>query len=239
MIEYGKKFLLLSQGDKEKKTLVVGDLHIGYEEEMNLGGIDLGERRFKKMLEEFKEIFEKVGKRVEKVVLLGDLKHDFSKLGVEEKEKIISFFDFLEKNFEKAEIVVIRGNHDNYLLSLTSKKRIMVEKNYFFRGDLFIHGDYETREMWQSNVKRIFMGHLHPSIRLNDGIKKEVFKCFLEGEVKGKKVVVLPSFAEIGEGIDVREIAEEKVLGINWGNFKVLVVGEEKIYDFGRIKEIE
>ena len=236
-VEYLRKCLVIRE--KEKITLVLGDLHLGYEKLMQIGGVNLEEKRFREIIKEIKKIFEIIGKKCDNIIILGDLKNEFSKLGFEEREKILRFFDFLkEKTKENGKILVIRGNHDNYLKGLTLKKQINTKVTYFWEGNFFVHGDQEIKEMWGPKVKRIFIGHLHPSISLEDGVKREVFKCFLEGEERGKKIVVLPSFTEVGEGKDVREIKEEKVLGLNWKKFRVIVVGDDKNYDFGEIKDL-
>jgi metallophosphoesterase superfamily enzyme len=55
--------------------------------------------------------------------------------------------------------------------------------------------------------KDIFVfGHLHPAIVLNDEYKSEKYKCFLEGEWKGRRVFVLPSFSSASLGFDLSEV---------------------------------
>src|SRR3989338_7897114 len=113
MIKYVGKCIVVEEGGG--KILVVGDLHIGYEHSLHLGGIDLGRRREEEVVKELEEIFLKIGK-VDKVVLLGDLKHDFSRLNDDERNILARIFDYLLK---KGELIVVRGNHDNYLIGIS------------------------------------------------------------------------------------------------------------------------
>ena len=91
------------------------------------------------------------------------------------------------------------------------------------------------------------MGHLHPSVIISekDGVKKEKFKCFLTGKYKGKKVILMPSFLDFPEGTPVNDYEEEYIDSFSpipkssIMNFNVHVLGENRIFDFGKIKDIK
>ncbi len=87
--------------------------------------------------------------------------------------------------------------------------------------------------------KIIIIGNEHPSISLRDGVKSELYKCFLVGRWKGKKLIVMPSFLPIIEGTDVRK---EKVLSPylkqSLGGFDVFIIGD-KVYRFGKLKGLK
>ena len=85
------------------------------------------------------------------------------------------------------------------------------------------------------------MGHIHPSIRLTDKSKSEKFKCFLVGKYKNKEIIILPSFLPIIEGTSVNEHLSNNRCFIpakNILNFKVHVVGEKEVLDFGVLKNL-
>ena len=245
-IRYLSKCLLIE--DVKEKVLVIGDLHIG-ESGGRIEGIDIKERRFDEMIEELNIIFRIInikaeGKRkiVDKIILLGDLKHDFSSLSWEERNGLVNLFDYLDDKCE--EIIIIRGNHDNYLLNLTSKRRIKIYDNYVWKGFCFLHGNRDFKEIYRNEIKCWVMGHLHPAIVLREGIKSEKYKCFLEGSFKNKKIIVLPSFS-ISEGIDVLELLEKRKNNLAWDfdlkKFTVKIVDSDKmeVVDFGKLKKIK
>ncbi|MEK6928440.1 MAG: metallophosphoesterase [Nanoarchaeota archaeon] len=233
-INYIGKCVLIDGG--KERILVVGDLHFGYAERLKIGGVEIEEKRFLEMIEEFDEIFLKVGRGISKIVLLGDLKHGFSELSINEREELGRFFDYL--GGKCGEIVVIRGNHDNYLLNITKRRGLEIKESYFGEGCFFMHGDQEIKEMLGEKVGVVIMAHLHPIVELRGGVKSEKYKCFLEGNYKGKKIIILPSFADVGGGLDVREIIRKKIFGFNWKKFNVLAIGEKSVLDFGELGKI-
>ena len=90
------------------------------------------------------------------------------------------------------------------------------------------------------------MGHIHPSIILSDkqNIKRESYKCFLEGKFKNKQVVILPSFLEYTDGSPINNMEDyeddfsiipKKALL----TFKVHVIGENEVYEFGKVKDLK
>lgn len=223
---------------KKERVLVIGDIHLGAIGEV--GGVNLEVERYNEMIKELDSVFEKVGK-MDKIILLGDLKDDFSRLKQEERYGLVNLFDYLEEKCK--EIVVIRGNHDNYLLGILKYRRIEICDYYIWKKYCFLHGDGDFSDIYGEEIGVWVMGHLHPAISLREDVKEERYKCFLEGEFKGKKVVILPSFIDINEGVDVRLISVMKsnlAWKFNLKNFKVWVVGEgEGVLDFGVLDKIK
>ena len=64
-----------------KNTLVIGDLHIGYEKAMMKSGILMPEIQVKDILEDLEKILNKIKierKKIKKIIFLGDIKHFFN-----------------------------------------------------------------------------------------------------------------------------------------------------------------
>ena len=229
----------------DKGILAVGDLHLGFEYMLQQSGILVPEMQAKEVIEELKTIFEdlKMKKlKLKKIVFIGDVKHSFS---YERKEK--NYFNeilkFLKDYVNDKNIILIKGNHDTIDYSFSDRL-----KNYFIDGDtVFIHGNELFKEILDKKIKTIVMGHLHPSIILSDkqNIKKEKYKCFLTGKFKGKQIIILPSFLSTIEGTTINSLEHEykdyfsiipkKILM----NFIVHVVGDNKVYSFGKIKNMK
>ena len=223
--------------------LAVGDLHLGYEHMMLKQGISLPESQIeetnKKLEEIFFEIKEK-GHELKKIVFLGDIKHFFN-YEFKEGHYFRELMEFLERYFSQKNIILIRGNHDKF--DLDGRKM----RNYYFKeGIIFLHGHEDFPRIYEADIKTIVTGHLHPSIVISDkqNVKREKFKCFLVGKFKGKQVIVLPSFFDINEGASVNDytydynfnsiIPQKVILG-----FEVFVIGDEKVYNFGKVKDLK
>jgi len=228
------KCLLIKTGDK--KILAVGDLHIGYEEALNRVGVYISRKMFSEMISEFEEVFKRVGK-IDEIVLLGDIKHEFSDNNLQEWNEILKLIDYLYEKSEK--IIIIRGNHDNYLKNIANKKEVDVLDYYVYNGFCFLHGDRDFIENYDPKIKYWIVGHGHPALRLEDEIKSEKYKCFLCGNYKDKKVIIVPSFFGLVEGVDFREEEGKFAWEFDLKNFQAYVCGEGlEVLDFGKLGEI-
>ena len=206
-------------------------------------GILVPETQVREIIKEMKEVFKRVGEKHElkKIIFLGDLKHSFG-FEFEEKNYFRKLMDFLKENFKEENIIFIKGNHDTVDYSFEKK----LIDYYVEEGIIFIHGDKPFLEIFDNKIEMIVMGHLHPSIILSDkqGIKKERYKCFLVGKLKKREVVVLPSFLSLVEGDPINNYEEnyEDSFSIipkkELMKFKVFVIGEEEVYEFGKLKDL-
>ena len=210
----------------KEKMLVFADLHLGYEEQAVGSGRFLHLRIYEQIKKDIGMIFDFLKEKeevVEKIVILGDVKHEFSGiLGGEERE-ILRFVEYLKGKLAfDGKIILVKGNHDNYVSGILKRKNIGVVEKMIAGENLFIHGDEleNAFDVKNKNVKRIFLGHIHPAVVLEMGAKKERYKCFLVGKYKGGEIIILPSFFPLVEGIDISAI--EKKLKIK--NKKVYVV---------------
>jgi putative SbcD/Mre11-related phosphoesterase len=217
---------------KEDGVLIVGDLHLGYESSMNERGVAIPRSQMKESFEIFEKIFEKTGK-VQKIILLGDVKHFFGKVEKEESNEFVNLVYFLRRFLRRhGEIIIIKGNHDTILEPLVKNHEDIKIVDFFsFEDCLFFHGDKKSFEGKEKRKEKTFViGHLHPAVSISDGIKKEKYKCFVETKWKKKILIVVPSFFPLIEGSDVFESFNKKEL--SEGNFFVLG-------DFDRIFKIK
>lgn len=209
-----------------EKILCLGDVHIGYEEALNKRGILIPRHQFEETMQDLKNIFEQTGK-VDEIVILGDLKHEFGKISEQEWNETFRFLEFLQERCRK--IVVVKGNHDIILEPILRKfPAVRFVEVYYYEDMAFIHGNKEIK--LGKKIKIIVKGHLHPAITISSGVKKETYKCFLVGKEKNREIIILPSFLPIIEGSDVS--GEEE-----FRNYTCFVVGG-KVYEFGKVKNI-
>jgi putative SbcD/Mre11-related phosphoesterase len=234
-IRYVGKSLLITEG--KTKVLVVGDLHLGYEEMLNRSGVFVSRQMFDEMILDFKAIFVEVG-HVDKVILLGDVKHDFGGISRQEWNDVTSILDYFKTVAD--EIVIVKGNHDSILEPIVKKKEIKLKEHYIWKKFCFMHGHQDIKEAYGKEIEYWVIGHAHPAIKLQEGAKVEKYKCFLSGKYKGKKIIILPSFIDYNVGSDPRDDGVDLAWNINLNGFEVFIVGENlEVLDFGKLKNIE
>lgn len=215
---------------KKEKILAVSDFHLGYEEGMKEKGFLVPKFQLKDILIRLESILKKV--KIEKIVINGDLKHEYGKILGQEWKDVLKLFDFLSDYCK--EIVIVKGNHDLFLGPVAWKRGLKIVEKHPVGDKLICHG----HEMMQSAAKVLIIGHEHPAIVLEAEGKREKFKCFLAGKSKGKEIIVMPSFNPLSEGTDIlkRKLLSPYLEDIS--EFKVYAAGEGRAFDFGKVKEL-
>src|SRR3989344_578828 len=142
-IKYIGKCLLVNE--EGKRILVVGDLHLGWEESLNRPGVFVSREMFKEVMEYFDLVFKKIG-NVDEVVLLGDVKHVFGKIISQEWKDVLGLFDYLEKKCGK--IVIVKGNHDVILEPIVKKSNVELRDFYSVGDFCFAHGEKNLEMAW-------------------------------------------------------------------------------------------
>ena len=108
-------------------TLILTDFHIGYEEALNKQGVLLPRFQFKEIIKRLDKIFAKL-RKVEKIVILGDLKHEFGRISDQEWRHTLMLLDYLGKRCN--EIILLKGNHDTILGPIAEKRNVKVLDYY-------------------------------------------------------------------------------------------------------------
>ncbi|UTB31980.1 MAG: metallophosphoesterase [Methanobacterium sp. ERen5] len=216
--------------------LIISDIHIGYEGALNREGIMVPRFQYKKILERIIEIIRKYEPK--KVIVNGDLKHEFGRITSQEWKESMDFIEFLKANFQ--ETILIKGNHDNFTRFIAEKTGLEVYESYAVDDHLIMHGDKLPDEKTLKNSETIIIGHEHPCIGIRNGERLEKIKCYLKGSYHDKDLIVMPSFNFVTEGSD---ILHEKPLSpflknIKTDEFGVYGVENFEVLYFGRIKDI-
>lgn len=228
----------------EVGILVIGDLHVGYEQSLIESGVLIPEQQVEEIIEDLKKIIEEIknhGFQLKKIVFLGDIKHYFN-YEWKEKFNFNKILDFLRGFVKDSSIILIKGNHDKF--DFSGKKM----KNYYFNnGIMFFHGHMDFQQINDERVKTWVLGHLHPSVLLSDKakIKREKYKCFLTGFYKNKEVIIVPSFFGIIEGTPVNEGGYEReeefsiIPHKEIQNFEVHAINDDgEVFDFGKVRKM-
>ncbi len=138
----------------------IGDLHIGFEEEMNSSGYNIQSKT-----EELTRKVLDINSR--KLILLGDIRYNFTRIAPSEGGVLMRVLSALSSKF--TEIVITKGNHDGGLSTITNRIDGIKLVNEFVYGDVgFMHGHAMPTKEMVKRVRTICFGHLHPSVTMVD-----------------------------------------------------------------------
>mgnify|MGYP000846730507 FL=1 len=181
----------------EAATVVVADLHIGYESALEYDGIHIPRIQtaaVEEALNEIVDLYDPI-----RLVVAGDIKHEFSRNLGQEFKDVRRVMDGL---MERTEVILVKGNHDNYLETIVSRIEAPVMDRYVQGGMTIVHGHSNC------DHRPLVMGHEHPSIKLVDRVGAYLkLPCFMH--LKEEGVIVLPAFSPLASGTDLTAAAND------------------------------
>ncbi len=182
-----ERCLLLDDGP----TVVLGDLHLGYEKALEEDGMFIPRINTESIREELNLIISKYEPR--RIVLLGDIKHDFKRTRYEGKEEVRRVVDLL---MHAADVVIVKGNHDNFLQNILQDTGLMAVDYVDMCGFRMEHGHVD------SGKRPVIIGHEHPSVKVSGAMSGGMkVQCFLH--LKKDGIIVIPPFSPLSSGSDL------------------------------------
>jgi len=144
------------------RTLVIADIHLGIEWELYHSGISIPSQ-VEKRTARIREYIKKVDP--ERIVLLGDIKHNVPRTSWQEKQEVPAF---LEELAGFAPVDIMPGNHDGDIGELIPENVTMHNmRGFVIDGVGYFHG-----HTWPDDAllcaSQVVMSHNHPTIRLVD-----------------------------------------------------------------------
>jgi len=212
--EYGFKFLnqeliLLPQKAivwKNKKTLILSDLHLGKAGHFRKAGIPIPKDvhnndlcHLTKMVQDF---------NLKKIIFLGDLFHSNYN---DEWQEFINW----TADFPNVEMILVKGNHDIMPEEIyTSSVLKVIPKELLIEPFLFTHEPVKDKS---GNKKYTISGHIHPAFTLyGKGRQSLTLPCFYFGENQA----ILPAFGsftgnyriQASEGDKIFLVSDRKII---------------------------
>ena len=183
----------------EKKSLVVTDIHIGFENTLASNEIFIGKNStINETIQELLEIIDK--EKPDSVILLGDVKSSIKSISRNEWDEVPMFF---KKISEKCDVTLVPGNHDANIQKLVPDNISMISSTGMVDENILLtHGHTMPSENF-SHVDKIIMGHIHPVFFQEDSVingqrvwismktEKENIFPNKSGELE---IIVIPSF---------------------------------------------
>lgn len=232
----------------EHRTLAIADVHVGFEDALHRDGTLVPRGHLQDLLERLARLLRAIGVSeqapLERVIVNGDLRHQFGPLTARERQESERLLEALRR--VSREVVLIQGNHDgNLALFAEGRGSVTVRRSYRLGALLFLHGDHGPEEI-PSGVRTLVIGHEHPAVGLRDRVtgRVELYKCFLAGPGPGpggRTLLVQPAFNPWTQGSDLlRErplspLLDEAALG----EFEVYAVSDAgDVYPFGPLGQL-
>lgn len=148
---------------RKTTTLVIADLHIGWEIALSQKGIHVPTQT-PKLLQKLKNLI--FTHKPEKLLILGDVKHTIATAQTGEWHDIPNFFDQLKK--ETKEICVIRGNHDGNLEPLLPENIKILPATGSIVGEVGLFHGHRWPSPALLKCKTLVMAHVHPIVAFRD-----------------------------------------------------------------------
>jgi hypothetical protein len=217
---------------EDDNTLVVADMHLGIEASLEHEGMSIPRVQTRKIEHYMRTMVAALAPS--KVIVAGDLKHNFSRNLTQEWQDVHAFVEMLRGS---APLEVIKGNHDNFLSIILREFNVPLHSETVCDDFRIVHGHASS-----STDKMIIMGHIHPSIRLKDGVGASLKdQCFLIDRNRG--VLILPALSLVSSGTDV--VSQESSDSISpilsdcgLSSFTPILFSDEKALEFPTVGEL-
>lgn len=229
---------------EDLKLLAISDLQIGQETYFASKGLFVPQFQTKQMTNNLIKILQDT--KAEKLLINGDFKHDFS-LAANQEWNDITFFLAEVLNYVKT-IIIVKGNHDNFLQNILNKYQIRIVDEALIDEYLFIHG-HAFPKTNSEKYNTLIIGHEQPGIVLREGFEKFKLPCFLYGKtLDNKNFIVLPSFSPLSANSEINLQEQKNLLSpilkklVNFEDLKVIAIDSElgllKLPEIKKLKEL-
>ncbi len=208
------------------KTCIISDLHLGIENVMVEKGFSVPRMQIPEIVDDIRRIVRTYSPK--RIVIAGDLKHEFSRNLPYEWEDV----GILLEELSDLEVIVVRGNHDNFLPAILSKYGVEMVDELEVHGWMVVHGHKEC------DGDRIIMGHEHPAVKIRYRGAVYDYKCYIR--VKGS-IIVLPAFSPIVTGVDLLSsdgFLSPILKGVRDDDVEVYAICGEVVY-LGRLSDLK
>jgi len=210
----------------ENSILVIADLHIGIEEAILRKGL-APRAQVHEMITNLNKIFNKLNKqkiKLQKIIILGDLKHEHGKISDEEWRETLYFLDIISKKAK--EIILIKGNHDNILGPIAYKRDLIIKPYYQYKDILFMHGHKEYKIILREDTSKSSISSELKSQRSKisgkpSGVLDKKYKKALESKSKKTDKIKILILGHLHPAITLKdEYKKEKYKSFLVGRWK-------------------
>lgn len=198
---------------KDRRILVIADLHIGIESELREHGVN-AQNHTQKMTDHLISLCKKY--KPKEIVLLGDIKHNIPSSTIRERIDVKKFLETIKKY---GIIHIIPGNHDGNISKISPGDNVVIHSSegFLFENIGFTHGHrWPSNEIMKSD--QIIMAHTHPTVMLTDRLNHKSFEpCWVKTifkkskleekypESSNPKILIIPAFNPLCGGTPINK----------------------------------
>lgn len=210
-------------------TAIIGDLHLGYESALEDEGMFIPRINTDSVRDSLNRIIDEY--EPARMVLLGDIKHDFKRSSYQAREDVRSIVKLVD---EAAEAIVIKGNHDNFLQNILTSIGVNTLDYIDIMGFRLEHGHVD------SGIRPVIIGHEHPSIRIPGELSGAMkLQCYVVAKDEG--VIVIPPFSPFASGNDLNPgpnaVMAPALKSCRVENANIYGVSDMGLIDFGKLED--
>lgn len=222
-------------------SLVISDLHLGYEGVMAKSGVFAPKVNLKRIIEELTKAIDAT--KAQDIIVVGDIKSDFSTVMQDEFNELHDLIQFAKG--QRVSITLIKGNHDNFVERYNDSFKLKVYNQEALIGFYyFFHGE-EVPQIKGKDARMLIMGHEHPCISITNSVgRREKLRCFLHGSYGKLPLLVLPAMNYFSSGTAVNVEPKHNLLapvlkdGADIDKMHAIAVGFGSTIDFGEIGKL-
>ena len=142
----------------KKKSLVITDLHIGFESELGRKKIIVVKNTtISQTTNEVNKIIKL--ENPDLLIFLGDIKSNVQNITNSEWNDVPYFFKNINQDLET---ILVPGNHDGNIEKLIPKNITVTSPNGIIIDDILLTHGHAMPKSNFSNISKIIMGHIHP-----------------------------------------------------------------------------
>jgi putative SbcD/Mre11-related phosphoesterase len=215
---------------RDENVMVVADLHLGCEAALEYEGLSLPRVQTRRIEATLCDLLESVGPT--RLVVAGDLKHNFSRNLVQEWEDVTRFVRTIAGIVD---LEVVKGNHDNYLVTILRESGIPLCSDVRVGGVNILHGHRGS-----APTGPVVMGHIHRLwVRTASGTVK--VQCHLHDPERD--ILVLPAMSLVASGVDVVHVESADTISplledVGLGPFRPIVASGRQVLRFPDISRM-
>jgi putative SbcD/Mre11-related phosphoesterase len=202
--------------EREERVLVAADLHLGLEYELWLGGVSIPSQT-EKILAGLLCFLSEI--KPDRLLLLGDIKHNVPKTSWQEKREIP---EFLRRISSQTKVDIVPGNHDSNLADMAPLGvRVRPSSGFVQDGVGYFHGHTWPDEKVM-RADSLVAAHLHPAVRLPDPLGRSSSRPvwakarLVSGAVQehygfamDSEIIIAPAFNNLCGGLPLNEPVED------------------------------
>jgi putative SbcD/Mre11-related phosphoesterase len=167
------------------RTLIMSDFHIGYEEALNKQGLMVPRFQFQEIMKRLENIFLRLkGRKIERIIVCGDLKHEFGSISDQEWRQTLKLLDYFGQYCN--EIILIKGNHDTILGPIAKKRNVRVVEHYIIEPTT----NHNTNKTIKKNtILKNSINNINKKVQKN--IKNDTIKKITINSIAANKINII------------------------------------------------